>query len=91
MNFVFACSLFSRRFLKGSLIKGEFQIFFYFRALKVVVGVAGLPIFQQSVDAGLYECLLKEQKRQEARSVQDVIRQVLREAKAEAEKQLVLS
>jgi len=46
-----------------------------------------LPIFQQSVDAELYEWLLKEQKRRGARSVQDVIRQVLREAKAEAEKE----
>jgi len=45
-----------------------------------------LPIFQQSVDACLYEWLLEEQKRRKARSVQDVIRQVLREAKAEAEK-----
>jgi hypothetical protein len=45
----------------------------------------GLPIFEQSVDAALYEWLLKEQKRRKARSVQDVIRQILREAKAEAE------
>jgi len=54
--------------------------------LNVVVGVECLPIFQQSVDADLYEWLLKEQKRRNARSIQDVIRQVLREAKAEAEK-----
>jgi hypothetical protein len=51
-----------------------------------VVGVAGLPIFQQSVDACLYEWLLAEQKRRKARSVQDVIRQILREAKVEAER-----
>jgi len=46
-----------------------------------------LPIFQQSVDSELYEWLLRELKRRNARSVQDVIRQVLRETKAEAEKQ----
>ncbi|MCL6579894.1 MAG: hypothetical protein K6T73_11060 [Candidatus Bathyarchaeota archaeon] len=46
-----------------------------------------MPIFQQSVDSELYEWLLKEQKRRKALSIQDVIRQVLREAKAEAEKQ----
>ena len=46
----------------------------------------GLPIFQQSVDAELYLWLLEEQKRRGARTVQDVIRQILREAKAEAEK-----
>jgi len=45
-----------------------------------------VPIFQQSVDAGLYEWLMQERKRRKARSIQDVIRQVLREAKAEAEK-----
>jgi hypothetical protein len=45
-----------------------------------------VPIFQQSVNAELYEWLLKELKRRKARSVQDVIRQVLREAMAEAEK-----
>ncbi|MEM3641231.1 MAG: hypothetical protein QXH37_04860 [Candidatus Bathyarchaeia archaeon] len=44
-----------------------------------------MPIFQQSVDSELYEWLLKELKRRGARSVQDVIRQILREAKAEAE------
>jgi hypothetical protein len=53
---------------------------------ELVVGVEWLPIFQQSVDAGLYEWLLAEQKRRKARSVQEVIRQILREAKAEAEK-----
>jgi hypothetical protein len=52
----------------------------------LVVGVECLPIFQQSVDSELYEWLLKEQKRRKARSIQDVIRQVLRETKAEAEK-----
>jgi hypothetical protein len=52
----------------------------------IVVGVEWLPIFQQSVDACLYEGLLNEQKRRKARSVQDVIRQVLREAKVEAER-----
>jgi hypothetical protein len=46
-----------------------------------------LPIFQQSVDAELYEWLLNELKRRKAHSVQEVIRQVLREAKAEPEKQ----
>jgi len=45
-----------------------------------------LPIFQQSVNSELYEWLLKELKRRKARSVQDVIRQVLREAMTEAEK-----
>ena len=45
-----------------------------------------LPIFQQSADADLYEWLLSELKRRGARTVQDVIRQILREAKAEAEK-----
>jgi hypothetical protein len=45
----------------------------------------GLPIFQQSVDAELYEWLMCELKRRGARAVQDVIRQILREAKAEAE------
>jgi len=50
------------------------------------VGVECLPIFQQSVDSELYEWLLKEQKRRKARSIQDVIRQVLREAKVEAER-----
>ncbi|MDI6691508.1 MAG: hypothetical protein QME50_06575 [Candidatus Bathyarchaeota archaeon] len=42
-----------------------------------------MPIFQQSVDSELYEWLLKEQKRRKASSVQDVVRQVLREAKKE--------
>jgi len=45
-----------------------------------------VPIFQQSVGAELYKWLLREMKRRKARSVQEVIRQVLREAKAEAEK-----
>ncbi|MEM3641325.1 MAG: hypothetical protein QXH37_05350 [Candidatus Bathyarchaeia archaeon] len=45
-----------------------------------------MPIFQQSVDAELYEWLLKELKRRKVRSVQDVIRQILREAKVEAER-----
>jgi len=45
-----------------------------------------LPIFQQSVDSELYEWLLCELKKRKARSIQDVIRQILREAKAEAEK-----
>jgi len=43
-----------------------------------------LPIFQQSVDAELYLWLLEEQKKRKARSIQEVIRQVLREAKREA-------
>jgi hypothetical protein len=33
----------------------------------------------------LYEWLLREQKRRKARSVQEVIRQILREARAKAE------
>jgi len=45
-----------------------------------------LPIFLQSVSGELYEWLLAEQKKRKARSIQDVIRQVLREAKVEAEK-----
>ncbi|MGF3573642.1 MAG: hypothetical protein ACQXXG_09530 [Candidatus Bathyarchaeia archaeon] len=45
-----------------------------------------MPIFQQSVDSELYEWLLKELKRRRARSIQDVIRQILREAKTEAER-----
>jgi hypothetical protein len=45
-----------------------------------------LPIFQQSVNADLYEWLLKEQKKRGARTVQEVVRQILREAKLEAEK-----
>jgi hypothetical protein len=44
-----------------------------------------LPIFQQSVNAELYVWLLKEQKTRKARSVQEVIRQVLREARKKAE------
>jgi hypothetical protein len=44
-----------------------------------------LPIFQQSVDAELYLWLLEEQKRRNARSVQEVIREILREAKRKAE------
>jgi predicted nucleotidyltransferase len=52
----------------------------------LVVGVECLPIFQQSVDASLYEWLLKEQKRRKARSIQEVIRQILREAKAVGER-----
>ena len=44
-----------------------------------------LPIFQQSVNAELYLWLLKEQKKRKAHTVQEVIRQILREAKAEAE------
>jgi hypothetical protein len=63
-----------------------FQIFFYFCACNIVVSVELLPIFQQSVDAKLYEWLMRELKRRGARSVQEVIRQILREAKAETEK-----
>jgi predicted CopG family antitoxin len=55
-------------------------------AFNIVVGVECLPIFQQSVDSELYEWLLKEMKRHKAHSVQEVIRQILREAKAEAER-----
>jgi succinate dehydrogenase flavin-adding protein (antitoxin of CptAB toxin-antitoxin module) len=40
-----------------------------------------LPIFQQSVDADLYEWLLEQQKKRKARNIQEVIRQILREAK----------
>ena len=61
-----------------------FQNFFYFSGFKIVVGV-DLPIFQQSVDAELYQWLLEEQKRRKARSVQEVIRQILFEAKAKME------
>lgn len=50
--------------------------------LNIVVGVECVPIFQQSVDAELYEWLLRELKRRKARSVQDVIRQILRGAQA---------
>jgi len=71
-------------FLNWSLIKGLFQNFFYFSGFKIVVGV-DLPIFQQSVDSELYEWLLEEQKRRKARSVQEVIRQILFEAKAKME------
>jgi succinate dehydrogenase flavin-adding protein (antitoxin of CptAB toxin-antitoxin module) len=45
-----------------------------------------VPIFQQSVDADLYEWLLEQQKKRKARNIQEVIRQILREAKLEAEK-----
>jgi hypothetical protein len=45
-----------------------------------------LPIFQQSVDAELYLWLLEEQKRRNARSVQEVIREILREAKRKVER-----
>jgi hypothetical protein len=61
----------------------EFLLFFW---LNNVVGVECVPIFQQSVGAELYEWLLNELKRRKARSVQEVIRQILLEAKAEAEK-----
>ena len=44
-----------------------------------------LPIFQQSVNAELYLWLLKEQKKRKVHNVQEVIRQILREAKKEAE------
>jgi hypothetical protein len=45
-----------------------------------------LPIFQQSVDADLYEWLLKQQKKLGVKTIQEVIRQILREAKLEAER-----
>jgi hypothetical protein len=44
-----------------------------------------LPIFQQSINAELYLWLLKEQKKRKVRNVQEVIRQILGEAKKEAE------
>ncbi len=44
-----------------------------------------MPIFQQSVDAELYLWLLEEQKKRNARSVQEVIREILREAKRKAD------
>jgi len=44
-----------------------------------------LPIFQQSVDAELYLWLLKEQKKRKASTIQEVIRQILHDAKREAE------
>jgi hypothetical protein len=52
----------------------------------IVVGVERVPIFQQSVDSELYEWLMRELKMRRARSIQEVIRQILREAKVEAEK-----
>jgi hypothetical protein len=52
--------------LNWILIKVLFQNFFYFWALNIAVGVEGVPIFQQSVDAELYEWLLAEQKRRKA-------------------------
>jgi len=45
-----------------------------------------LPIFQQSVDAELYLWLLEEQKKRKARSIQEVIREILRETKRKAER-----
>jgi len=63
-----------------------FQNFFYFQVLTWLMVLLSLPIFQQSVDAELYEWLVRELKRRGARTVQDVIRQILREAKTEAEK-----
>jgi len=39
-----------------------------------------------SVPEELYDWLVRERKKRKASTVQDVIRQVLREAKAEAEK-----
>jgi len=39
----------------------------------IVVGVELLSIFQHSVDAELYEWLMRELKRRGARSVQEVI------------------
>ncbi|MGQ9726872.1 MAG: hypothetical protein ACUVQL_07080 [Candidatus Bathycorpusculaceae bacterium] len=45
-----------------------------------------MPIFQQSVNAELYEWLLEEQKKRKACSVQEVIRQILREAKRGTER-----
>jgi hypothetical protein len=46
----------------------------------------GLPIFQQSVKAELYEWLMKEQKRRKARTIQEVVREILKEAEEEAER-----
>jgi len=46
----------------------------------------GLPVFQQSVDAELYKWLMLEQKKRKARTVQEVIRVILLEGKAEAER-----
>jgi len=63
-----------------------FQNFFYFQVLTWLMVLLSLPIFQQSVDAELYEWLVRELKRRGASTVQDVIRQILREAKTEAEK-----
>jgi len=47
--------------------------------------VSGDPVFHQSVSGELYEWLLKEQKRRGADSIQETVRQILREAK-EAQK-----
>jgi len=63
-----------------------FQEIALFLPCRIVVGVECLPIFQQSISTVLFEWLLKEQKRRHARSIQDVIRQILEEAKKEAEK-----
>jgi len=63
-----------------------FQEIALFLPCGIVVGVECLPIFQQSVSAVLYEWLLKEQKRRHASSIQHVIRQILEEARKEAEK-----
>jgi hypothetical protein len=45
-----------------------------------------LPNFHQSVNAELYLWLLEEQKKRKTRSIQEVIRQILREAKRKAER-----
>lgn len=64
------------------LISLHVQIFFYFLGWTWLLVLLNLPIFQQSVDAELYVWLLKEQKKRKASTVQEVIRQILREARA---------
>lgn len=39
------------------------------------------PVFHQSVSGKLYKWLLKEQERRKAESIQETVRQILREAK----------
>jgi hypothetical protein len=63
-----------------------FQNFFYFWALNIVVGVVCLSNFHISVPEELYDWLVEERKKRKASSVQDVIRQILKEVKEEAEK-----
>jgi len=85
-NAEFTLYLFLSAIFNKSLIKGEFQVFFYFSGLTMLLVLNTCLFFQQSVDVCLCEWLLDEQKWWEARSIQDVARQVFGEARAEAEK-----